>query len=828
MPVHVPPWRVVTQRTWDLHTLWEKLTEPSGRIPTSGAQRRAHFIMSLTLVLAILGALLTVAMGLLSPQNLAFALLFFGASAIAYGLSRTPYYELGGLIIIIVASVGPLWEVVLRTDPARFAALTFIILPIVFASGMLSPRQALAVVLAILLGLAVVALSLSNAETRSAIIDVIAIMGLVSVAVITISLIRRQDQTRLDSQSQTLAESEARYRLMADYSTDIIARHAPTGELLYLSPACKGLLGYEPAELVSKYPAEYVHPDDKKRVIEAYENFVKSGGPALTLTYRFRRKDDSYIWLESSMKGVYEGGVAREVISVSRDITGRKLVENAMFESEARFQAAAEASLDALFLYRVQQDLSGNVVDFIFTHMNARAEQLLERKREQVIGHGLCELYPINRTDGSLERYTQVFQTGVALEEEYFVDIPGVTKPRWMRHQVVPLPNGVAMTTRDITDRKQAEDALRHMAEELEQQKTILDAVLAATPDYLSIFDVQGHYIYSNPPALEIGGVTLQQVVGRLPGELGVPPDITERMAHDRQKVLATGDSVSGTSPMPTIHGMRDFEYTYIPVRDAAGKIIYIVSTSHDITERKRAEEERLQLALERERVRTLQHLISDISHDLRTPLASINTSVYLLQKVASMPERRDHYLMMLQTQVLNLVKILDDMSATARLERETSETNMESCDLNDLVAMLVSEQQHFALQKGQKLEFTSDRERLTILADGVKMRRAITNLLTNAVKYTPQDGHITVRITHQGEQAVLEVQDSGIGIGPEELPHIFERYYRAANAQESGTGLGLAITKRIIEAHGGKIEVESEVGKGSCFRVLLPVLKVG
>jgi PAS domain S-box-containing protein len=397
-----------------------------------------------------------------------------------------------------------------------------------------------------------------------------------------------------------------------------------------------------------------------------------------------------------------------------------------------------------------------------------------------------------------------------------------------MRHQIVPLPNGIAMTTRDITDRKQAEDAVRHMAEELEQQKTILDAVLAATPDYLSIFDVQGRYIYSNPPALEIGGVTLQQVVGKKPYELGVPDEITGRMELDRQKVMETGDSVSGTSPMPTIHGMRDFEYTYIPVRDADNKIIYIVSTSHDITERKRAEEERLQLALERERVRTLQHLISDISHDLRTPLASINTSVYLLQKVASIPERRDHYLTMLQTQVLNLVKILDDMSATARLERETSETNMESCDLNELVGMLVAEQQHFALQKGQKLEFTSDRERLTILADGVKMRRAITNLLTNAVKYTPQDGHITVHITHRGEQAVLEVQDSGIGIGPEELPHIFERYYRASNAQESGTGLGLAITKRIIEAHGGDIEVESEVGKGSCFRILLPLLKVG
>jgi PAS domain S-box-containing protein len=825
MPSNFLPWFVVRRPPWN--TLWERLTEPNGQIHTPGERRRAHLVASLTLILSILGALLTVVLDAFSPQNLGIALIFWAAALAAYGLSRTTHYEIGGIILVLASSFGPLREVLLRADPERFATLAFVILPIVFASGLFAPRQSLVVVLVIMTGMALIAVAEADIQVRSIIISVMLIMGMVSVVVLTVSLIRRQDQMRLDGQAQSLAESEARYRLMADYSTDIIARHTPNGEFLYLSPACKGLLGYDPAELIGRPPSDFFHPDDTHRVVGAYRSFVQSGGPAITLAYRFRRKDESYLWLESSMKTVYEGSKPREVITVSRDITGRKLVENAVFESEARFQAAAEASLDAFFLFRAQEDSSGSITDFIFTHINARGEQLLDMTQEQVIGHGLCELFPINRTDGSLERYIQVMRTGIPLEEEYGLDLPNI-KPKWLRHQIVPLPNGIAMTSRDITDRKRAEEAVKQMAGELEQQKTILDAVLAATPDYLSIFDVQGRYIYSNPPALEIGGVTLQQVVGRQPHELGVPSEITERMEHDRQKVLATGDSVSGASPMPTIYGMRDFEYTYIPVRDADDKIIYIVSTSHDITERKRAEEERLQLALERERVRTLQHLISDISHDIRTPLASINTSVYLLQKVSAIPERREHYLTMLQTQVLNLVKILDDMSATARLERETSETNMESCDLNELVAMLVGEQQHFALQKGQKLEFMPDKERLTILADGTKMRRALTNLLTNAIKYTPHDGHITVHIQHRGEQAILEVKDSGIGIGAEELPHIFERYYRASNAQESGTGLGLAITKRIIEAHGGKIEVESELGRGSTFRVLLPLLKVG
>jgi signal transduction histidine kinase len=261
-------------------------------------------------------------------------------------------------------------------------------------------------------------------------------------------------------------------------------------------------------------------------------------------------------------------------------------------------------------------------------------------------------------------------------------------------------------------------------------------------------------------------------------------------------------------------------------VLDSEGQVVLAVLTNRDVTEQRQSEKERFELALERERVKMLQHLISDTSHDLKTPLATLNTSLYLLKKTISDPERREHYTEVLQAQVVNLTKILEDMDSMARLDGASEKFVFESIDLNGLLHQIVTEHETLASKKNQRLAFDASDALPPLPIDATKMRRAITNLVTNALNYTPEGGEITTSIYGIDGNAVIEIRDNGMGIAPEEQALIFDRFYRSEESRKNysnGSGLGLAITKKIVEGHGGIIQVESEIGKGSIFRIILP-----
>lgn len=233
-------------------------------------------------------------------------------------------------------------------------------------------------------------------------------------------------------------------------------------------------------------------------------------------------------------------------------------------------------------------------------------------------------------------------------------------------------------------------------------------------------------------------------------------------------------------------------------------------------------------LAVEKRRVETLRRFIGDFSHDLRTPLATIKVDLYLLRKKVMGPEETFLYLDKIEGEVNYLTKLLEDLGSVSRSDDTPSRYEFEPLDVNSLMRGIVTGQEAVVAQRSQKLEFVPGTNLPTILADQVNLWRALLNVVSNAVCYTPERGTIRVSTRDQETWVVVEVQDSGIGIAPDDLPHIFERFYRAREAQSTktgGSGLGLAIAKRVIEAHAGKIEVESTPGQGSIFRILLPAM---
>ncbi len=274
----------------------------------------------------------------------------------------------------------------------------------------------------------------------------------------------------------------------------------------------------------------------------------------------------------------------------------------------------------------------------------------------------------------------------------------------------------------------------------------------------------------------------------------------------------------------------RHKDGSQIPVESSSRLVRYadqdvLQVFARDITERKRAEQQRLELKTEKQRVDVLQRFISDASHDLRTPLTSIKTSLFLLQQLDD-PEKHKKHLTVLERQTEHLECLLEDMLCMSRLDRVTG-LELAKLNLNLMVADVLTNQSTLAYNKGQNINFAPVHDLRSVEGNKEYLCQAVEILVLNALHYMPDGGTMTVRVYEQEQSDVVEIQDTGMGISPEDLPRIFERFYRGDKARGTytgGTGLGLAIARRIVELHRGNIEVECEKGKGSTFRVVLPV----
>ena len=266
-----------------------------------------------------------------------------------------------------------------------------------------------------------------------------------------------------------------------------------------------------------------------------------------------------------------------------------------------------------------------------------------------------------------------------------------------------------------------------------------------------------------------------------------------------------------------------------VPLADETGYIYGGLLVMQDISPLIEAEASRLELALAEERTRLLTEFISNMSHDLKTPLSIINTSLYVLENHPH-PERRKDKITSIQTQVKHLEHMIDHILTISRLDHMMTLTT-EQVDLNMMLRTIYDDLKPKIEIK--KLEFSLNLHDnpIYIAADYTQLFRALLNIVENATYYT-QEGSITVHTTtdNANQRAVIVVCDTGIGIASEDLPYIFERFYRANKARpisEGGTGLGLAISHRVIELHGGTIQVESTLHEGSCFRIGLPLSRL-
>lgn len=226
----------------------------------------------------------------------------------------------------------------------------------------------------------------------------------------------------------------------------------------------------------------------------------------------------------------------------------------------------------------------------------------------------------------------------------------------------------------------------------------------------------------------------------------------------------------------------------------------------------------------------TRRDLVAWVSHDLRTPLASLRLVIdALVDGVVQDEETTWRYLATAQNEIRNLNDLINDLFELAQIDVGHVNLRLERTSFNDLVSDTLSAMRALAERRGVRLTGSVDERVDPVMVDPEKIQRVLSNLLANAIRHTPTDGEVSLSAKLAGDSVRVEVRDTGEGIAPGDLPHIFERFYRGQPARtrdgegQRGAGLGLAIASGFVEAHGGKIEVQSKPGQGTIFSFTLP-----
>jgi len=301
-----------------------------------------------------------------------------------------------------------------------------------------------------------------------------------------------------------------------------------------------------------------------------------------------------------------------------------------------------------------------------------------------------------------------------------------------------------------------------------------------------------------------------------------LPKEYTDELMPHFVSVVDKGTTLIRELQMAT---GEVWEYQIVRVEDD------IALHTRNISERKQSEQRQVELRIERARVDLLKRFISDAAHDLISPITIIKNGLYLAQRVPEV-ERKNEYLQRTEAELERLQLMIQDMLTLARLDTLTAaDLELEMTDVETLLKKLRTRFQQMAINREQSISVEVEPALAGLLVDAERMEMALANLVDNALRHTPDGSRVRLRARQRENEAVIEVEDDGKGITAAEQQAIFERFYKSNKARTpgaSGAGLGLAITQRIVEIHGGRVELESANGSGALFRVVLPMAVTG
>jgi PAS domain S-box-containing protein len=660
------------------------------------------------------------------------------------------------------------------------------------------------------------------------------------------------DITERKASQERLRQAEARFRALIQGSNDIVAMLAPSGAMLYVSPAVEEIIGYTPDEVSGKNVFDFIHPDDFAQAQESFTNTLSVPGMAVPLQLRLRGPLGEYRWVEILANNLIHDPDLRAVVINARDISERRELErrSALQSSVTAVLADSQSLPDAMSrilaaigeqmdydlgeVWRVDKEL-GNLA--LVEHWHSSAISDTNANEFSVgfrlgLGEGLpgtvwkladAVLLPDLNNAGSFLRTAKSLKMG--LSTGFGVPIPFGDQIIAVinfasRRTAVPDPEmlrifrSLASQIGNFMGRKRAEES----AERLRRQTQL---ILESAGEGIIGIDLRYRITFVNAAAERMLGYRSSELVGRdvfqslHPTRADGTPlpqnetPIFAALVEGSLRTLAEGTfwRKDGTS-FPV-------QYIGAPIR-GDNAIAGAVLTFQDVTQRREIE-------------RMKNEFISVVSHELRTPLTSIRGALGLLAggKVGTFPDKAQRMLDIAVSNTDRLVRLINDILDIERIDSGRAAMQKREVRIGELMSQAVDVMRAMSEKNDVLLEVHPLEAKVNVDPD--RIIQTLTNLISNAIKFSPPGGKVTLSATADSETLHLKVADQGRGIPQEMLESIFERFHQvdATDSREKGgTGLGLAICRTIIQQHGGKIWAESIPGQGSNFFIDLPLVE--
>jgi len=494
------------------------------------------------------------------------------------------------------------------------------------------------------------------------------------------------------------------------------------------------------------------------------------------------------------------------------DITKRKIAQNNLKKSQQQFRDLFYSTSSLIAIFHGPDHVVDMANDAIIKVWG---------KGPEVFGKPIVEILPEIKEQGLMELLDRVYTTGEpfhAIEKPVILNVDGVQEKRYFdivyQAQRDSEGNiiGVANISSDVT--KQA-----LLNEQIKKSESDFRELVNFMPHKISIAEPDAHVIFYNQSWLDYAGLTLKEFLKRPWMEI-IHPEDKQRVSRE------VGEHFSSGEPLETEIRLLDKNGNYLwhlcrtsPLKDAEGKIYSWLTSSTEIQKLKDDEKRK-------------EGFLKLVSHELKTPVTSIKGYIQLLQSILPEEVETDAknipvkpYLHRIESQIERLIRLISEMLDLSRIEQNELILEYSDFQLNEQIETVV---QDLSFSHREMQIDINHEEQISINADKERIGQVISNLITNAVKYSPDTKKVSVRVFKtEDNQAAVSVKDYGIGIALQEQQQIFKRFYRVSGNKDDtyeGFGIGLYLSNEIIEKHQGKILVKSEPGEGSEFTFLLPL----
>jgi PAS domain S-box-containing protein len=611
---------------------------------------------------------------------------------------------------------------------------------------------------------------------------------------------------------------------VADYAIFMLD---PDGRVATWNLGAERTKGYRADEIVGRHFSAFYPPED-----------VASGKPARKLSEAVEhgrvedegwrvRKDGSLFWANvviTALRG--EGGELRGFAKVTRDLTERRRADEELHRSEERFHHLIDAVTDyAIFML----DPDGRVATW-----NPGAERAKGYRADEIVGRHFSAFYTAeDRAAGRPETILETVRREGRFEDEGWRVRKDGTQ-FWANVIITALRGeggelvGFAKITRDLTERRRADEELRRSEERF---RLLVEGV----GDYaIYMLDPAGRVSTWNLGAERMKGYRADEITGRNFSAFFPERDVRDGKPARELEVARAEGRFEDEGWRVRKDGTQFWANVVVTaLRDARGELVGYAKITRDLTARRQAEETERRLTQERvaraaaeEASRIKDEFLATVSHELRTPLNAIVGWASMLRRRRVDPEVA-RAVEVIDRNARAQVKIVDDILDVSRIVTGKLRVEPRPMDLAAVAAEAIEVVRPSAAAKQIALEFDPRPDACLMLGDPDRLQQVVWNLLSNAVKFTDPGGAIRLGLRREAAAVVLSVADTGLGIEPDFLPHVFERFLQAdasTTRRFGGLGLGLSLVRHIVELHGGVAAVESEgPGKGSSFTVTLP-----